>query len=82
MAAVDSSVMAQFGYTDENNHCWSSNIIANLHSYFGHSHPVNDLISQTQTVKTGEQLDTGGLDRSADSLNLLEDCRYGPHGAC
>ncbi|XP_031157382.1 rho guanine nucleotide exchange factor 19 [Sander lucioperca] len=68
--------MAQFGYTDENSPCWSSNIIANLHSYFGDSHPVNHLISQTQTVKTREQLDTGGLDKRDldDSLNQLEDC--------
>lgn len=80
--------MAQLDCTDENSHSWSSSILDNLHSYFGESHPVNNLMSQIHTMTTGEQLssgfsletnsvqqDAGGLDESSDSEEQLEDCR-------
>ncbi|KAI3369986.1 hypothetical protein L3Q82_024788 [Scortum barcoo] len=78
--------MAQFDCRDENSRCLSRSIITNLPSGFGNSHPVKQLISQIQTMKTTEQLssgisletnsaqDTGGLEESTGSLNQVEDC--------
>ncbi|XP_071351363.1 rho guanine nucleotide exchange factor 19 [Trachinotus anak] len=78
--------MAQPDCREENSYSLSSGIITNLHSYFGNSHLVNNLISQIPAVSIREELssefftlenssaqDSGGLDESRGSLNQLED---------
>ncbi|XP_059184858.1 rho guanine nucleotide exchange factor 19-like [Centropristis striata] len=75
--------MAQSDCTDENSHCWSSSsILANLHSYFGENHPVNNLISKIQTMKTSdlfplepssEQQEAGGLVEVEESMEEPEE---------
>ncbi|XP_045885290.1 rho guanine nucleotide exchange factor 19 isoform X2 [Micropterus dolomieu] len=77
--------MAQFDCRDENSHCLSSSIVANIPSCFEKSHPANILISQIMktreripsgfSLETGGGQDTGGLQgTSGDSLNQLEGC--------
>ncbi|XP_034388116.1 rho guanine nucleotide exchange factor 19 [Cyclopterus lumpus] len=72
--------MAQLNDPDENS------IVTNLHSHFGDNHPVHNLISKIQAMRTKEALssgfsvesnsaqDSGGLGQSRDSLNQIEDC--------
>lgn len=81
--------MAQSDRRDEN----SSFLSALQHCSGNSGHPVSHLISQIQTMKTSEQLslgfsletnsvqDAGGLEESSDSLNQLEEIKYGPCGA-
>jgi len=79
--------MAQLGGPDENGQCLSSSILTNQHSYFGDNHPVNNLISKIQTMRTKEALssglslesnnaqDGGGLGQSSEPLSQIEDYR-------
>ncbi|XP_028262092.1 rho guanine nucleotide exchange factor 19 [Parambassis ranga] len=65
-------MMAQFEHKEENSK--RSSLIDNLCSYFGNSHLVNNLISQTPTMETRKSSsDTKDPGESTDSMSRPED---------
>ncbi|CAJ1050594.1 rho guanine nucleotide exchange factor 19 isoform X1 [Xyrichtys novacula] len=75
--------MAQFQSSDENSHGLSPHISTAMNSFAGNSHLVSSFFSQTQTMRTKDELpslennsaeDSGGLDERSDSPDQTKDC--------